>query len=153
MPYLLRELVQGHDKLTSVRHDCPVRQAVKIMIDSDFSQLPVVDESGALQGLISEQSIVRTQALIDTKLNVLDLEVDQCMDNPDILSPDDDFFDVLAHLEHKYAVVIVEDGLPVGILTDYDTTHYFRALSEGLMWAQDIELALREYIERAFPSE
>jgi CBS domain-containing protein len=153
MPYLLRELMQGSEKLVCVGHDCTVRQALKIMIEGDYSQLPVVDESGALKGLVSEQSIVRTQALIETSVNVLDLAVDQCMDSPDILSPDDDFFEVLERLERKYAVVIVEDGRPVGLLTDFDTTHYFRSLAEGLMWAQDIELGLREFIERAFPSD
>jgi hypothetical protein len=70
---------------------------------------------------------------------------------PRTISPDSDIFEALNLLENVYAVVVVENQKPVGILTDYDTTHFFRDLSEGLIIVEDIEVTLRQFIESVFP--
>lgn len=153
MPYPLSQVIQGPGRLVCAPNDMLVRDALKLMIEHDFSQLPVVDASGKLLGTISEQDIVRTQYHAN-RVNVLgELKVDQCRARAVTLTPENDLFDALDRLEYANAVVIVENDKPVGIVTSYDTTHFFRDLSEGLIWAQDIEVTLRQYIERAFPNE
>ena len=69
------------------------------------------------------------------------------------LAPDRDLLEVLDRLKEVYAIVVVKDGRPTGILTDFDTTHFFRDLTEGLILVEDIEVTLRNYIEAVFPTD
>lgn len=153
MLYPLKSVIEDREQPLCVRSGTMVRDALRQMIDNDFSQLPVVDENGDLLGIISEQDIIRTQFHLNTRTSVLDLRVEQCAAQPVTFSLDDDLFDAIDRLERVYAVLVVENRKPVGILTTYDTTHFFRQLSEGQILIQDIELTLRGYIKAAFPTD
>ena len=123
------------------------------MVVNDFSQLPIVDVRGKLMGIISEQTIVRKYHLINGKVPLLDLTVDHCQEPATTLPPDEDIFKALDLLNSVYAIVIVDNGEPHGILTDYDTTRFFRDIAGGLLLVEDIEVTLRKYIEAAFSDE
>ncbi|NVI96588.1 CBS domain-containing protein [Myxococcus sp. AM009] len=43
----------------TVRPDTPLRRAVTLMLDHKYGCLPVVDEGGVLQGLLTEADLVR----------------------------------------------------------------------------------------------
>ena len=150
MLFPIRQLIEGHDDLVSIPKHAKVREALVLMMEHDYSQLPVTNEDGNLVGIISEASIVNTYFHIDPVLSLLDLTVDHCSASSRTISPDSDIFEALNLLENAYAVVVVENQKPVGILTDYDTTHFFRDLSEGLIIVEDIEVTLRQYIESVF---
>ena len=65
--------------------------------------------------------------------------------------PEDDLFDLLDFLRDRYAVLIVDgDKRLTGIITEYDTTEYFRSRAEDLMIVEDIELTLRDPIQASF---
>jgi CBS domain-containing protein len=117
------------------------------MIEHDYSQLPIVDDQGKLNGIITEQSIVNTYFIVGNSESLLDMTVDHCQATPVTNSPDDSIFDVLDRLKNVYAAVVVENQKPVGIVTDYDTTYFFRNYSDGLIQVQDVEVTLRQYIE------
>jgi CBS domain-containing protein len=151
MLFPIKQLIKDPDSLLSVPKTATVREALTSMVENDFSQLPVRNEQGNLIGLISESSITNTYFHIGATLSLLDLTVDHCMASPRTISPEADIFEALNMLENVYAVVVVENQKPVGILTDYDTTHFFRDLTEGLIIIQDIEVTLRQYIDVVFP--
>jgi hypothetical protein len=152
MPSPLTRFVQGAGQLVKVDRKTPVLDALHLMTEHDFSQLPIVDEHGRLLGMVSEQSIVRSQFQMGARVHILKgMTVEDCRDDAVTLSADQDISDALQQLESTYAIVIVDENHPVGILTHYDTTRYYRELFEGLLWANDIESMLRDYIERAFP--
>lgn len=155
MPFPLSQLVQGADRIVKVEATTLVSEALKLMINNNFTQLPVVDTEGRLVGIISEQDILRTQR-IARRVNMLDgLTVDQCYVEATTLELDkDDLYTALDRLERAVAIVVIDGShVPVGIVTAYDTTSFLRNLTEGLLWARDIEVVLRQYIERAFPGE
>ncbi|HYT41968.1 MAG TPA: DUF4268 domain-containing protein [Methylomirabilota bacterium] len=141
------------DKPTCIREDKLVREALQLIVSKDFSQLPVVDARGKLTGIISEQSIVRKYNLINGSVSLLDLTVDHCQTSPVILPPSEDLFKALDLLKNVYAIIIVDNGEPLGILTDYDTTHFFRDIAGGLLLVEDIEVTLRKFIESALPED
>ena len=142
-------------KLICVKQDDTIREALKLMIENDFSQLPVVDRDRNLVGLISERSIVRTYYHLAEGLSLLDQQINHCVTPPVTLPPNSDLFDALNRLKDKNvtAILIVKDKKPLGVLTDYDTTQFIRDISEGLILVEDIEVALRQRIERSFPDE
>ena len=59
-------------------------------------------------------------------------------------------FDALSRLKDVAAIIVVQDRKPIGVVTYYDVTDFFRDLSEGLMYVEDIEVTLREYIDTEF---
>lgn len=153
MLFPLKRLIEGRGTPTVIRRDKTVQEALSLMVANDFSQLPVVEEDGTLVGLISENSIVSTYYHIGTKVSLLDIPVDNCIIKPTTISPDQDIFEALDLLKSVYAIVVVESRKPVGILTNYDTTNFFRDISEGLILVEDIEVSLRQYIESVYYTE
>lgn len=121
-----------------------MREALTLMIQNDYSQLPVVDENGELFGLISYETISRRYFHSSALVPLLDLKVNHCLDPAVTLPRDADIFEALDRLQDAYAVVITEENKPVGILTDYDMAHFFRDLTGDLLIVENIETSLRQ---------
>ncbi|GHO90317.1 hypothetical protein KSF_003650 [Reticulibacter mediterranei] len=81
----------------------------------------------------------------------MNLTVDHCQATVATLPHSEDIFKALELLEKAYAVVVVDDKKPIGILTDYDMAHFFRDVTGGLVQVEDIEITLRNYIEAVLP--
>jgi CBS domain-containing protein len=154
MLFPIQQLIEGRGAPLCVRKDTTVNDALALMVKNDYSQLPVVDEDGDLCGIISETSIIGMYHHVGATVSLLDLTVDHCATTPVTISPESDIFVALDLLKNVYAIVVVKNKKPVGILTDYDTTHFFRDVTEDLILVEDIEVTLRQqYIEIAFPEE
>jgi CBS domain-containing protein len=54
MLFPVERLIQGRGKPLCVKQDQTVREALALMVENDYSQLPVQDEHGRLTGLISD---------------------------------------------------------------------------------------------------
>src|SRR5689334_15672886 len=117
MLFPLEKLLQGRNPVITIQQDTKVRDALEIMIQKDFSQLPITDKNGHLTGIISEQTITRTYFHLKATVSLLDLSVDHCQTRAVTMSPDSDLFAALDRLKEVYAVVIVQDKKPIGILT------------------------------------
>ncbi len=153
MIFPVAKLIEHQETVLCVRHDETVRDALTRMVTHDFSQLPVVDQQGYLTGMISEQSITRTLFHAGNSVALADLPVHHCQVRALTISPESDVFDALGQLKTVAAVVVVQNRKPMGIVTYYDATHFFRNVSEGLMYVEDIEVTLRQYIETIFSDD
>jgi CBS domain-containing protein len=157
MLFPLERLINRPEKydLVCVKQNETIRSALECMIENDFTQLPVVDKDGDLIGIISEQRIIRMYYHLIEGVSLLDLKVDHCIAPAITLPPDRDLFEALNRLKDKdvFAIVVTKNNKPVGILTDYDMTQFFRDFSEGLIFVEDIEVTLRQHIEKTFPDE
>jgi len=153
MLFPISELIKEHGDLVCVKKDTKVRDALTLMLDNDFSQLPVVDENNFLGGVVTEKSIIDLYYHLGDSVSLLDIDVDHCQTKPITISSEADIFEALDLLQNTYAIIVVDQQKPVGILTDYDTTNFFRDLTEGLIMVQDIEVTLKQYIESVFSTE
>jgi CBS domain-containing protein len=138
-----------------IKRDETIRSALECMIENDFSQLPVVDNDENLLGIISEERIIRMYYHLVEGVSLLDLKVDHCLTPAVTLPLDRDLFEALNRLKDNevYAIVVTQGSKPKGIITAYDIAEFFRDVSEGLILVEDIEVTLRQHIERAFPNE
>jgi hypothetical protein len=119
------------------------------MIEHDFSQLPVVDESDRPLGMITYGSMLRALSNFGSKLE--DLRVSNAIAKADRYRPEDDLFDVLDRLKETNAVLIVDgEERLIGIVTSYDSTEYFRRRAEDMMLVEDIEGMVRDLVEVPF---
>ncbi|MFC7072426.1 CBS domain-containing protein [Halovenus rubra] len=105
--------------VTSVAPDDSVHKTTEMMNERGFSQVPVVRE-GTPEGLIGTSDIRHR-----SEGNVGDLPVAEVMREAiSIVEPDALLDTVDAHLDHNDAVLVVEAGETVGIITEADIARY-----------------------------
>ena len=153
MLYPVEKLLEDRGKPLCARHDETVKDVLIKMVENDYSQLPVIDSDGNLTGMISDQTITRAYYHLGEEISLIDLTVDHCQEQATSIPIESDLFEALDRLKTVYAVVIVDGREPIGILTDYDTTHFFRDLYDGLIIVEDIEVTLRQLTETVFSEE
>ena len=131
----------------------PVADAVKILLERHFNGLPVVDEKGALLGVICQSDLVAQQQKLDmpSMFTILDgfialpgwkkaeqsfqkmtaLTVGEAMTASPVTAAPDTPLDYLASLMVKakyYSLPVVEDGRVIGIIGKEDI---LRTLQSG----------------------
>ena len=150
----LSELLAGRKKTpVYTLATTTVGQALRLMTENRFGQLPVLDQSGALLGMISQQGILGLYFQTGGKAPMLDLPVHHVMEPALTLDVGDTLFEAVDRLTAPgaYAAVVVNETKPVAILTGKDMTGFFRSLFEGIILVEEIELLLRNHVTRGLP--
>jgi CBS domain-containing protein len=152
MPYLVSQLIDGRGKPVCIRAEDRVDQALKLMLEHDYSQLPVVRATtgGDLADyLITYEDILR--GMRHFKATAGDLTVRDVMIPASVYEPTDDLFEILADLQKSSAVLVAVPTTNdlIGIVTGYDIADYLRDRTEDLMRVEDIELIVKEFIRAA----
>jgi CBS domain-containing protein len=116
----------------TVRADAPVGDVIQLMLNRDIGALIVVDEDGKLFGIFSERDLLLKVAGIHE--DYAQLPVRQFMTpRPEAVSAGD----TLAFVLHKMDVggyrhlPVVQDGLPVGMLSVRDMLRHITRLCKG----------------------
>lgn len=156
MAYQIHQIIEGKGSPISVTKDDTVSKALSLMIEHDYSQLPVISREEKAkdmtidtpEGMVTYESILRGIRNFQAKIE--ELKIQDVMISAPIYSYDDDLFDIFDRLKDSNAVLITEDiGLGedlVGIVTSYDATEYFRNRTEDMMRVEDIELIIKDFI-------
>lgn len=106
-------------ELISVPPDESVDKAVHIMEKYNISQIPVI-RAGTSVGSISEEMIVRSMANKKTSV-VSNMKIADIMgDSFPALSPNTDVKTASYMLEKHPAVLVLENGQVIGVVTKYD---------------------------------
>jgi CBS domain-containing protein len=153
MPFLVARLLEDHVTLCCIKANQTIREALHLMIQHDYSQLPVIDDAGELAGLVSSEEISRRLYHARDPISWLDLTVDHCWVTAVSFGSDQDIFEALNRLKDIYAIVIVDNGRPTGILTNYDLAHFFDDLTGDMLIVEDIETSLRELVMSVHTTE
>lgn len=149
MPFTAEQLIEGRSRPVTITVIDSVQKALDLMIEHNFSQLPVVDELGLPIGMVTSDSLLR--ALNNFGVTTSELPVSAAMVKADTVLPDEDLFDLLDRLYDTYAILVVDsEGQLIGIVTSYDITSYFRRRAEDMMILEDIEGALKDHIMASF---
>ena len=152
MPYSVQEIIKENPDLVTAKADESVQDALARMIEHDFSQLPIVDEDYQPDGMVTPESILR--ALNNFGVGLDRLLVSHARIKADSFRDDSDLFELLDRLKDTYAVLIVDgQGCLKGIVTNYDSTEYFRRRAEDLMLVEDVETSLKDYIQAAYKDD
>ena len=146
MPFIVQHLIPEKQNLITVTESDSAQLALSLMIEHDFSQLPVVDEDQKLKGMITSDSILR--AVSNLKSIPERLRVSHAINKVTPHYKDNDLSVLLKGLQDTNAIPIVDSDRHLeAIVTSYDTAEYFRRRAEDLMLAEDIELTLRDFIK------
>ncbi len=152
MPYLVKHLIEGQAPPVTVGPTELATTALSKMTAGDYSQLPVVDGSNRAIGMVSSDSILKTSQMF--KVDAAVLTVRDCLTPSIQCDPEDDVSVVLGSLQTTSAVIVSKNGEEVvGIVTDFDTTQYFKKKAESAMMVQEIEGFLKEFIRFPFSNK
>ena len=149
MPFTVQDLLE-EKREPVVTHPAESAQlALQLMLSHDFSQLPVLDETNRPRWVITQTSILR--ALSHFSCSLEKLRVIDAMEKAEVFLIDGDLFELLDRMASSFAVVVVDAKERLqGVITNSDTTAYFRRQAEDFMLIGDVESMLREYIQQAF---
>jgi predicted transcriptional regulator len=104
-----------HEGVVSVAPDDSVREAIDVMVEAGYSQLPVVRD-GRPEGIISNSDIRQLDSDNAGELPVADAMQEAIT----TVEPAATLDEVNAHLNHQDAVMVVADGQLKGIITEAD---------------------------------
>ena len=105
--------------LISLSPDSSIRDALLLMITHHISGAPVIDQ-GLVLGMLT-----RTDALHSPFIRDFDLPVRELMHEPVQVTPDHSSVHIVDLIRNGAgAIVVVDDGRPVGIITDTDLAFY-----------------------------
>jgi len=115
----------------TVPEDCPAVLAFRKMLENQIRRLPVLDEDGALVGLVTDrdlrslalQTMDHDPALTSAEVEANGLRVKDVMVTEVItVAPDDDVRDAALRMlnNHFTGLPVVEHGALVGIITVHD---------------------------------
>jgi predicted transcriptional regulator len=109
-----------NEHVVSVRPDDSVRAARDLMLGEGYSQLPVIRDDQP-QGIISNSDIRQASEETTGETGVGDLPVADVMHGSySTVEPDAPLEQIDNYLDHSAAVIVVEDGHVVGIITEAD---------------------------------
>ena len=130
----------------TVKPSDTVERAVTLMLQNDYSQLPVMATRSKVLGMVTWRSIGR-------KLHVAGAckTVEECLERAYELPATASLFEATRVVaEHDAVLVRSENNLICGIITGADISLQFGTLAEPFLLLGDIENILRCLIERSF---
>ena len=109
-------------KIITLSPDFQVSEAIRILLQHDITAAPVVDENGALMGIMSETDCLQGTLVSSYHSQGTGLVREQMTTDVKIASPHDDIISVYQHfMTHRaFRIPVVEDGIIVGMLSPKD---------------------------------
>ena len=160
MPATIGDILKTKPELITITPEATLYDALELMIRYDYSQLPVLDSEGRPIGIINSDMMVRALhhfgAVVrepkDDVLKTRQLRVrDAMLREVETCRPDAEVFRVHRQLRDVSGVLVVDTQRRlIGIITGYDTTEYLRQRVQDIVFVQDIEDRLKDYVRLAF---
>lgn len=142
------ELLPKDQRLESVEQHTPVWDAIERMTESDYSQLPVV-EDGIVVGLVSWRSLGKHVGKMQSDPALLaDLTVRDCVVKVPFLSAED-YIDTGVDWTNVDCLLVGTPENVVGLLAIYDVVGRLTDFGEAFFLIHEVEHLLREMITDA----
>ncbi len=152
MTATVEEFVSGKPPVISIRLGDSLKDAVKLMLRHDYSQLPVVDSENRPVGFIASDSILNALNNYGAGLDGL-LMKHVLLKRPQTFRQDIDLLDLFDEMDDPFATIVDEEGRLVQIVTTHDMTDYFRQRARDIILVENVESTLKEYVQLAFFSK
>lgn len=144
--FLVSRLAAANKPVLGVRPDQPLAEALAVMMERDFSQVPVMATPREIKGVLSWRSIGARLAL-GRKPGA----VREFTDEASLVSENGSLFDAIGVVKrNEYALVQGRDRTITGILTGADLSEQLQMLAEPFLLLSEIENFLRRMIEPRF---
>jgi len=149
----LGQILPDEQKLEVIPPETLVKDALNLMAEHGFSQLPV-GVQGHIVGLFSYRSFSRKvvelgQELIKQKQLPGDLEVEECLEKPVFAHIGTEFSSLFDAMDTEDVILIGQPERLQGILTAIDILRYLYGVASPFVLIAETELGLRGLILRS----
>ena len=151
MPFTLEELLPDDQRLRTVQLHESVQNALSLMHQHGYDQLPVVDKEGntCLELVVTFDSIL--QASRSFKARPESLQVRDVARPVRTYASDADLLTTLDDIQREnFALIVDDNNVLTGIVTTADTTFFFREYAEDLMLIEGIETRMKDAIQALY---
>lgn len=147
MPFTLEELLPEDQRLRTVFLHDTVQQAINLMHQHEYNQLPVVDMDGktSLEQVVTFDSILQAVRSFNTKAELM--HVRDVARSARTYPEDADLLATLDDIQRdNFALIVDDNNVLTGIVTTADTTVFFREYAQDLMLIEGIESRMKDAI-------
>ena len=150
----INRLIPESQQLLTIPPEMPVREAIAILRQQGYSQLPVVIGEEVL-GVFSYRSFAQKAAeatwqdMSQEKCAPSDLAVEECLERFEFARVTDEMRQVFDAMDRDGGVLIGSPEQLQGILTPMDFLHYLHKVASPFVMISEIELTLRALIRLA----
>jgi len=149
MFHRLSRIMRDDQQLFTVPANMPVAEALRLMKEKDFSQLPI-REGTDIVGVFSYRSFsVQSVEFQDPKARFAALTVGDFAEDLPFVAPSDPFDEVIEKLERYDALLLGTPENTVGIVTAMDILRYLYGATSPYVLIAEIELAVRALMIRS----
>jgi CBS domain-containing protein len=153
--HMVNRLLPEGQVVLSVPPSTPAREALALMRERGFSQLPVKQGESVL-GLFTYRAFALEVAGVrDTKVDVMSLPVEEFLEHERTVYArlTDEFRSLIDVLDQNDSVVVSGPEDLIAIVTPMDVLRYLYSVANAFVLIEEIELALRSLIRAATPGE
>ncbi|RFC50800.1 MAG: CBS domain-containing protein [Verrucomicrobia bacterium] len=154
----INRIIPENQKLLTIPPEMPAREAIAILRQRGYSQLPVVI-GGEVLGVFSFRSFAQKaadaswQELSQEKCAPGDIAVEECLERFEFARVTDEMRQVFDAMDHDGGVLIGSPEQLHGILTPMDFLRYLYKVASPFVMISEIELTLRALIRLAVNQE
>ena len=151
--HMVNRLLPDGQVVVSVPPEMPAREALSLMRQHGYSQVPVRQGDSVL-GMFSYRAFALEVAqTADPKVDTASLPVEEFLEHekPAFARLNDEFRNLIDVLDERDAVVVSGPESLVAILTPMDVLRYLHSVANAFVLIEEIELALRSLIAGAVP--
>jgi predicted transcriptional regulator len=141
--FRIGSLPASNKALITVGHDDALKKAVTMMLQFDYSQLPIMQGEREVKGMISWRSIGSRYALGGESSKVR-----HCREDAQVVDGNGTLFEAIPTIvKHGYVLVRnPQDRRITGIMTASDLSLQFQQLAEPFLLLREIELHIRQLL-------
>jgi CBS domain-containing protein len=149
--FRVARLVPDDQELVALPPGATVRQALSLMDEHGFSQLPVV-AGGTVVGVFTYRSLARNLKSIRRQDDPLDAPVDDLVEDLSFVRASDEVGEILGRLDRDGAVLIGDETNLLAVATTSDVINFLWEATRAFVLVQDVELAVRDLMRAACPA-
>jgi CBS domain-containing protein len=151
--HLVRSLVPQGQRVFTASPDLTVAEAIQIMHQHNFSQLPIVAGDTVL-GIFSFRSLASGLLKMEGSTDQIgDLPVDEFAEHFRFVQPSDNWESTLEHLNSDDGVLVGRRDRLEAIVTSMDVLTYLHEIASPFVLLAEIELSLRRIIQACVAEE
>lgn len=149
--FRVAKLIPEEQDIVAVHPDTPVREALLLMNEHGFSQVPVLAGTTVI-GVFSYRSLAAGLDNVRRQDNPLDYAVDNFIEDIAYARASDEVGEILSHLDRDGAVLVGDESNLIAVATATDVVTFLWETTRPFVLLQDIELACRDLMIVACPS-
>ena len=147
------QLVPLDQKLISIPYEGRVRDALDLMQQNAFNQLPVEADDGSIVGLFSYRSLANHISKFRPSDDLLSKLVGDMSDDPYFAAPTQNLNSVIEKINTDGAILIGTERDVYAVATTHDLSDLMWSIAQPFMLIGDIETKLRRMMNSVCPTE